>query len=88
MCLVHEQGYKKEEEALSLRKRLAESAAENGKFADVKAQLKARVAQLEQGLTEKAEECKQLLGMCSNLMSEVEASRANGQAPGTVSQCG
>ena len=67
------QGYIKEEESFSLKKRLQEFKRENDKFADIKAQLKGQVAQLQDDLAKKEEENKNLLHACEQLVSEREA---------------
>ena len=73
------QGYAKEEESFSLKKRLQEFKRENDKFADIKAQLKGQVAQLQGDLAKKAEENKNLLHACEQLVSEREAGKSAAQ---------
>ena len=85
---ARDQGYQREEVLLSLRKRLESFAAENGKFAEVRRTLKAEVAALEARLGAKGEECAQLLDMCNNLMSDVEAMRAGGGGQAGASGAG
>ena len=70
------QGYIKEEESFSLKKRLQEFKRENDKFADIKAQLKGQVAQLQDDLAKKEEENKNLLHACEQLISEREAPKS------------
>ena len=70
------QGYIKEEESFSLKKRLQEFKRENDKFADIKAQLKGQVAQLQDDLAKKEEENKNLLHACEQLVSEREAPKS------------
>ena len=70
------QGYVKEEESFSLKKRLQEFKRENDKFADIKAQLKRQVAQLQDDLAKKEEENKNLLHACEQLVSEREAAKS------------
>ena len=70
------QGYIKEEESFSLKKRLQEFKRENDKFADIKAQLKGQVAQLQDDLAKKEEENKNLLHACEQLVSEREAGKS------------
>ena len=70
------QGYAKEEESFSLKKRLQEFKRENDKFADIKAQLKGQIAQLQDSLAKKDEENQNLLNACEQLVSEREAARA------------
>ncbi len=75
------QGYAKEEECFSLKKRLQEFKRENDKFADMKAQLKGQMAQLQESLTKKEEENQNLLAACEQLVSEHEAAKT-GAYPG------
>ena len=70
------QGYVKEEESFSLKKRLQEFKRENDKFADIKAQLKRQVAQLQDDLAKQEEENKNLLHACEQLISEREAGKS------------
>jgi len=70
------QGYAKEEESFSLKKRLQEFKRENDKFADIKAQLKGQVAQLQDSLAKRDEENQNLLNACEQLVCEREAAKA------------
>ena len=70
------QGYSKEEESFSLKKRLQEFKRENDKFPDIKAQLKGQVVQLHDDLAKKEEENKNLLHACEQLVSEREAGKS------------
>ena len=70
------QGYAKEEESFSLKKRLQEFKRENDKFADIKAQLKGQVAQLQDSLAKKEEENQNLLAACEQLVFEREAAKS------------
>lgn len=75
---VPSQGYAKEEESFSLKKRLQEFKRENDKFAGIKAQLKGQVAELQDSLAKKEEENQNLLAACEQLVSEREAARSEG----------
>ena len=77
MCApLFSQGYAKEEESFSLKKRLQEFKRENDKFPDNKAQLKGQVAQLQDSLAKKEEENQNLLAACEQLVSEREAAKS------------
>jgi len=74
------QGYAKEEESFSLKKRLQEFKRENDKFAGIKAQLQGQIAQLQDSLAKKDEENHNLLNACEQLVCEREAARGENTA--------